>query len=109
MVMQALCIDDHSITPKEVSLLFIIYRALRAPQHLAMDLAYDHIQEEALSPEDAKNKQEKQPETTLNADFQEAYKAISSSPWGAKLGGFFGSVVKQVSALLQAGLVSNAN
>lgn len=32
---------------------------------------------------------------TLNKDFQEAYKAISSSPWGAKLGGFFGSVVKQ--------------
>jgi len=60
-----------------------------------MDLAYDHIQEEALSPEEAKNKQEKQPDTTLNADFQEAYKAISSSPWGAKLGGFFGSVVKQ--------------
>jgi len=61
-----------------------------------MDLAYDHIQEEALSPEEAKNKQGNQPETTLNADFQEAYKAISSSPWGARLGGFFGSVVKQV-------------
>ncbi|KAF4632864.1 hypothetical protein G7Y89_g5267 [Cudoniella acicularis] len=60
-----------------------------------MDLAYDHIQEEALSPEEPSNNQEKQPETTLNADFQEAYKAISSSPWGARLGGFFGSVVKQ--------------
>ena len=64
-----------------------------------MDLAYDHIQEEALSPEDASKKQEKQPENTLNADFQEAYKAISSSPWGAKLGGFLGNVVKQVSKL----------
>lgn len=64
-----------------------------------MDLAYDHIQEEALSPEKASTQnEEKKPETqnTLNADFQEAYKAISSSPWGAKLGGFFGSVVKQV-------------
>jgi hypothetical protein len=62
-----------------------------------MDLAYDHIQEQALSPEKAsQNNEEKKPETTLNADFQEAYKAISSSPWGAKLGGFFGSVVKQV-------------
>jgi len=60
-----------------------------------MDLAYDHIQEEALSPDDASAKKEKHPETTLNSDFQEAYKAISSSPWGAKLGGFFGSVVKQ--------------
>jgi len=62
-----------------------------------MDLAYDHIQEEALSPEKGSTSQneEKKPETTLNTDFQEAYKAISSSPWGAKLGGFFGSVVKQ--------------
>ncbi|KAN0119982.1 BSD domain containing protein [Hyaloscypha variabilis] len=60
-----------------------------------MDLAYDHIQEEALSPEEHADKQEQKPETTLNSDFQEAYKAISSSPWGARLGGFFGSVVKQ--------------
>ncbi|RFU35129.1 hypothetical protein B7463_g1193, partial [Scytalidium lignicola] len=64
-----------------------------------MDLAYDHIQEEALAQDkspasDATNKDE-HPESSLNADFQEAYKAISSSPWGAKLGGFFGSVVKQ--------------
>jgi hypothetical protein len=63
-----------------------------------MDLAYDHIQEQALSPEKAsENNEQKKPESTLNADFQEAYKAISSSPWGARLGGFFGSVVKQVS------------
>ena len=61
-----------------------------------MDLAYDHIQEEALSPEQVSQNEEKKRETTLNADFQEAYKAISSSAWGAKLGGFFGSVVKQV-------------
>ncbi|KAH8789696.1 hypothetical protein BGZ57DRAFT_754175 [Hyaloscypha finlandica] len=61
-----------------------------------MDLAYDHIQEEALSPEEHADKQEQKPETTtLNSDFQEAYKVISSSPWGARLGGFFGSVVKQ--------------
>lgn len=63
-----------------------------------MDLAYDHIQEEAFPPEpetETETKKEKKPETTLNSDFQEAYKAISSSPWGARLGGFFGSVVKQ--------------
>ncbi|KAF7891240.1 uncharacterized protein EAF02_001565 [Botrytis sinoallii] len=59
-----------------------------------MDLAYDHIQEEALQPDQNKEKST-EPAPTLNADFQEAYKAISSSPWGAKLGGFFGSVVKQ--------------
>lgn len=62
-----------------------------------MDLAYDHIQEETLqSAGEPSEKKEKQPETTLNSDFQEAYKAISASPWGARLGGFFGSVVKQV-------------
>ena len=62
-----------------------------------MDLAYDRIQEEALSPEEHADEQEPKPETTtLNSDFQEAYKAISLSPWGARLGGFFGSVVKQV-------------
>ncbi|TVY62278.1 BSD domain-containing protein [Lachnellula suecica] len=60
-----------------------------------MDLAYDHITEEAFTPDAKKDSQEKQPESTLNADYQAAYKAISSSPWGAKLGGFFGSVVKQ--------------
>lgn len=74
-----------------------------------MDLAYDHIQEEALQPDHAQNKQQKQPETTLNADFQEAYKAISSSPWGAKLGGFFGSVVKQVCTGRNFDLISYAN
>jgi len=65
-----------------------------------MDLAYDHIQEDALPKEEEQSEhKEKRPETTLNSDFQEAYKAISSSPWGAKLGGFFGSVVKQVNII----------
>jgi len=65
-----------------------------------MDLAYDHIQEDALPKEEEPSEhKENRPETTLNSDFQEAYKAISSSPWGAKLGGFFGSVVKQVSRI----------
>ncbi|KAH9876423.1 hypothetical protein J1614_003554 [Plenodomus biglobosus] len=67
-----------------------------------MDSAYDHIQEESY-PQDA-NKQQ-QPaggdsthqETTsnFNAEFQDAYKAISSSPWAARLGGFLGTVKKQ--------------
>lgn len=62
-----------------------------------MDLAYDHIQESALSPDETAENGGNQPApSTLNTDFQEAYKAISSSPWGARLGGFFGSVVKQV-------------
>lgn len=62
-----------------------------------MDLAYDHILEQSLTPEQQNQEQkDKQPEVTLNGEFQEAYKAISSSPWGSKLGGFFGNVVKQV-------------
>lgn len=61
----------------------------------AMDLAYDHIQEEALAPEE-RSRTEKKSENTLNSDFQEAYKVISSSPWGIKLGGFLENIVKQV-------------
>ncbi|KFY38896.1 hypothetical protein V494_04166, partial [Pseudogymnoascus sp. VKM F-4513 (FW-928)] len=67
--------------------------------------AYDHIQESTLAPEEASRPANNAAsgtgnaagtaQNTLNADFQDAYKAISSSPWGAKLGGFFGSVVKQ--------------
>ncbi|KAB5566887.1 hypothetical protein GE09DRAFT_749270 [Coniochaeta sp. 2T2.1] len=63
-----------------------------------MDLAYDHIQEESFPKEDegasSQNRAEQQ-NNTLNAEVQEAYKAFSSSPWGAKIGGFFGNVVKQ--------------
>lgn len=65
------------------------------------------IQEEfeALSATNPPESQESPADqSTLNKDFQEAYKAISSSPWGAKLGGFFGSVVKQVSSSIVSGL-----
>ena len=60
-----------------------------------MDAAYDHIQEEALCPDDVTGQTEKPQEGSLNAEFQEAYKSFSASPWGAKLGGFFGNVKKQ--------------
>ncbi|RDW75161.1 BSD-domain-containing protein [Coleophoma cylindrospora] len=60
-----------------------------------MDLAYDQIIQASVKEQEKKDDQDDKPEQTLNEDFQEAYKAISSSPWGAKLGGFFGSVVKQ--------------
>jgi len=72
-------------------------------KYQAMDLAYDHIQEQALAPENEAEKKEKKPESTLNSDFQEAYKAISSSPWGARLGGFFGNVVKQGESVYKQG------
>lgn len=67
-----------------------------------MDLAYDHIVEESLPKEDDGKKRREggsgaeQAQQSLNAEFQDAYKAFSASPWGAKIGGFFGNVVKQV-------------
>ncbi|KAK1725994.1 BSD domain-containing protein [Colletotrichum acutatum] len=66
-----------------------------------MDLAYDHIQENSLPKDadkkngDAKETKSDQPQSSLNDDLQEAYKAISSSPWGMRIGGFLGSAVKQ--------------
>lgn len=60
-----------------------------------MDLAYDHITEKGYAKETGEPKTE-QPQSTLNEDLQDAYKAFSNSPWGSRIGGFFGNVVKQV-------------
>lgn len=63
-----------------------------------MDIAYDHIQEEVLSPDQIANKKSQdanQKNPNLNTEFKEAYKSFSSSPWGARLGGFFSDVRKQ--------------
>lgn len=61
-----------------------------------MDVAYDHIQEEVLSPDEIARKEasEKHKQSNLNTEFQEAYKTFSATPWGAKLGGFFSDVKK---------------
>ncbi|KAI8931500.1 hypothetical protein NX059_011166 [Plenodomus lindquistii] len=66
-----------------------------------MDSAYDHIQEESY-PQDPTKQQSGSRDSThqettsnFNAEFQDAYKAISSSPWAARLGGFLGTVKKQ--------------
>lgn len=68
-----------------------------------MDSAYDHIQEKNY-PEDEEKKQtgersssDAQP-SNFNTEVQEAYKAISSSPWAARLGGFWQTAKKQASA-----------
>jgi hypothetical protein len=64
-----------------------------------MDLAYDHIQEESYiknADEPGESSKQDEAQTSLNNDIQEAYKALSASPWGAKIGGFFGNVIKQV-------------
>jgi hypothetical protein len=68
-----------------------------------MDIAYDHIQEESLPTHhdrDAEtstttnDSQQPQPQT-LNTEFQQAFQAVSASPWGARLGGWFGEARKQ--------------
>ena len=61
-----------------------------------MDVAYDHIQEEVLSPDEIARKEasEKHKQSNLNTELQEAYKSFSATPWGAKLGGFFSDVKK---------------
>ena len=62
-----------------------------------MDVAYDHIQEEVLSPDEIANKKSQdsnKKEGNLNTEFQEAYRSFSSSRWGARLGGFFSDVRK---------------
>ncbi|KAJ6442114.1 Nitronate monooxygenase [Purpureocillium lavendulum] len=66
----------------------------------AMDLAYAHIAETAGAQEqndsaDTPKADQEQQSSSLEADIQDAYKAISSSAWGVKIGGFFGNVVKQ--------------
>lgn len=64
-----------------------------------MDIAYDHIQEEVLTPDgaaEAGKNSTNQP--GLNTELAQAYKAISSSPWGARLGALVGTVKKQVCA-----------
>ncbi|KAI1472758.1 BSD-domain-containing protein [Daldinia caldariorum] len=70
-----------------------------------MDIAYDHIAEEALpknskdndasSSSESAESSRKKPEHTLNEDLQEAYRAFSSSSWGTWLGGTVGNVIKQ--------------
>ncbi|KAI4726307.1 BSD-domain-containing protein [Aureobasidium sp. EXF-10728] len=65
-----------------------------------MDFAYDQIQEESL-PSDREGQQNTtdRPPTDLNTEFQQAFKAVSSSPWGAKLGGFWSQAKKQGESL----------
>src|ERR1700760_3040823 len=49
----------------------------------SMDIAYDHIQEENFKEDPNNANRTPDTQTNLNQEFQEAYKAISSSPWGA--------------------------
>lgn len=65
-----------------------------------MDVAYDHIQEETLAPDSdshtpASSSQQQQQTSTLPTEFQQAFQAVSASPWGATLGGWFTQARKQ--------------
>lgn len=64
-----------------------------------MDVAYDHIKEEELAPGGTTEQpveSSRSQDNDLTTELSEAYQAISGSSWGVKLGGFFGSVKKQV-------------
>jgi hypothetical protein len=67
-----------------------------------MDVAYDHtFTDDAVTADKkgkapARDQEGEQQEESLNEELQQAYKAISSSPWGARLGAFVGTVRKQV-------------
>lgn len=81
-----------------------------------MDLAYDHIHQEEFDKEkkqksEAAKNDPNHPQQSLNEEFQEAYKAFSSSPWGMKIGGFLGNAVKQVKQIqaLSGCIMSQAN
>ena len=83
-----------------------------------MDLAYDHIAEQAYkiderattptptaansgTTDDAATPKPTSPRQSLQAEFQETFKAFSASPWGAKLGGLWGNVRKQGETLFE--------
>lgn len=85
-----------------------------------MDVAYDHVQGESFSPTDETNNpiatdsetpststtptpstSTAPPSQTLNAEFQEAFKAVSSSPWGTTIGGWWSQARRQGENLYQ--------
>ncbi|KAF2239715.1 BSD-domain-containing protein [Viridothelium virens] len=66
-----------------------------------MDAAYDRIQEEVTSPSTGGEKEDNKQDSTLTSELQEAYKAFSTSSWGASLGGFLGSVRSRGESIVQ--------
>ena len=64
-----------------------------------MDVAYDHVQEEAL-PEHKDTPQGSEAQDASSADLRselsQTYQAFSQSAWGTRLGGFWASARKQV-------------
>lgn len=62
-----------------------------------MDIAYDHIQEEAFSNKEGPPSDSKPQESNanLNDELQETFRAFSASPWGSRIGGLWDNVRKQ--------------
>ncbi|KAJ5835658.1 hypothetical protein N7447_001684 [Penicillium robsamsonii] len=61
-----------------------------------MDIAYDHILEEAYSnKEGASDSKPQEPNPNLNDELQETFRAFSNSPWGSRIGGLWDNVRKQ--------------
>jgi hypothetical protein len=62
-----------------------------------MDIAYDHIQEEAFSnkEETSTDSKSQEPNVNLNDELQETFRAFSASPWGSRIGGLWDNVRKQ--------------
>lgn len=69
-----------------------------------MDIAYDHIQEDLLSSNEASkagdgsadgSSSSRRPNLDLSAEFQETFRAFSNSTWGMKIGGIWDNVRKQ--------------
>jgi hypothetical protein len=62
-----------------------------------MDIAYDHIQEEAFSNKEGASSDSKTQESnaSLNEELQETFRAFSASPWGSRIGGLWDNVRKQ--------------
>ncbi|KAJ5383835.1 hypothetical protein N7517_001746 [Penicillium concentricum] len=61
-----------------------------------MDIAYDHILEEAYSnKEGTSDSKPQEPNPNLNDELQETFRAFSNSPWGSRIGGLWDNVRKQ--------------
>ncbi|CAG8892610.1 unnamed protein product [Penicillium egyptiacum] len=62
-----------------------------------MDIAYDHIQEEAFSHKEGapSDSTPQESNANLNDELQETFRAFSASPWGSRIGGLWDNVRKQ--------------
>lgn len=68
-----------------------------------MDIPYDHIQEEFFPANDPSKTgasqsdaaKDQPPSVDLSTELQETFHALSTSPWGVRIGGLWGNVVKQ--------------